>query len=393
MQGRRQRASAMGFGGPVHSVSYAANGGLLASGGADRVVRVHDASSGAARRQLEGHTDRVLAVAASQDGVHIASGSEDGTVRVWDTRMGPALHIFSDAQSAVTSVAMSSDGQTIACGAEDGRVLLWCRGPCCSSPNASAHAHTAGCVPVPRRAPRPTTTNPPSSSSLASSTPSASSAPCPVPPRAPLVAWSAASAPPSPPGPSSAPAAPPFPPSEPAPERAAVFERALAAIAEMDRAAATAEQRAADAERRAAEAEARAARLAEGRDEEAAALRRRLEELEGQLEGAERLDGGYLKGLSEAQLDALAERLHAAIRRVEAERREAIRREAAAAAAQRTFDCCLCLERRPLGERRALHPCGHVVCGGADCGPRLIAERRPCPQCRAVLTGISPIFE
>ncbi len=37
---------------------------------------------------LEGHTDRVVAVAISTDGAKIVSGSADKTVRVWSTETG-----------------------------------------------------------------------------------------------------------------------------------------------------------------------------------------------------------------------------------------------------------------------------------------------------------------
>ena len=40
---------------------------------------------------LEGHTDRVDAVAISTDGAKIVSGSDDKTVRVWSMETGEVL--------------------------------------------------------------------------------------------------------------------------------------------------------------------------------------------------------------------------------------------------------------------------------------------------------------
>lgn len=43
-------------------------------------------------RTLEGHTDRVDAVAVTPNGKHAISGSSDKTLRVWDIKSPPAPH-------------------------------------------------------------------------------------------------------------------------------------------------------------------------------------------------------------------------------------------------------------------------------------------------------------
>lgn len=60
------------------------NGKLLASGGADAVVRLWDVDSAKELRQLRGHRGPVLSLAFSPDGRRLVSGSQDTTALIWD---------------------------------------------------------------------------------------------------------------------------------------------------------------------------------------------------------------------------------------------------------------------------------------------------------------------
>ena len=64
-------------------MAFARDGEALITGSGDKTARVWDVASRRCVATLEGHTDEVIAVAASPDGRTLATGSEDGTARLW----------------------------------------------------------------------------------------------------------------------------------------------------------------------------------------------------------------------------------------------------------------------------------------------------------------------
>jgi WD40 repeat protein len=98
------------------SVSYSPDGSRLASASGDGTVKVCDATSGANRLTLRGHTGAVMSVSYSPDGSRLASaaGKEmDGEVKVWDARTGAELLSMRAHTGAVFSVRYSPDSSRI----------------------------------------------------------------------------------------------------------------------------------------------------------------------------------------------------------------------------------------------------------------------------------------
>ena len=80
--------------GPVHAISYNADGSLLAVGGAGPEVRVFN--SGDARRvaTLKGHSGAIFALAFNSQTNLLATGGFDGKLRVYEATKGELVRSF-----------------------------------------------------------------------------------------------------------------------------------------------------------------------------------------------------------------------------------------------------------------------------------------------------------
>src|SRR5579871_4525667 len=66
------------------AVVYSPDREILATGGADKLVKLWDAASGKRLASLSGHGDAVAALVFSPEGKILASASYDQTIRLWD---------------------------------------------------------------------------------------------------------------------------------------------------------------------------------------------------------------------------------------------------------------------------------------------------------------------
>lgn len=74
---------------------------------------------------LLGHTSWVWSVAFSPDGKTLASGSADRTIKLWDTATGKELASFTGDDFRVWGVAFSPDGKTLASVGTANGIKLW----------------------------------------------------------------------------------------------------------------------------------------------------------------------------------------------------------------------------------------------------------------------------
>lgn len=100
---------------------------LLATASADGVVRVLDIRQRTAvqRHELRGHETGVRSLSIAANGTRIATGGEDGVIIVWDAETGARLATYRDHQRSIRSLALSADGQRLVSASEDGDVRVW----------------------------------------------------------------------------------------------------------------------------------------------------------------------------------------------------------------------------------------------------------------------------
>jgi WD repeat-containing protein 48 len=81
--------------GPKGSVyALGTGGGILASGGPEKVVRIWDPNSGKRITKFVGHTDNVRSILLSDDGRTMLTASSDTTIKLWSLATRRCLHTF-----------------------------------------------------------------------------------------------------------------------------------------------------------------------------------------------------------------------------------------------------------------------------------------------------------
>ncbi|HEY1553556.1 MAG TPA: protein kinase [Kofleriaceae bacterium] len=112
-----------GHAGYVLAVAWTDDGKTVATGSADRTVRLWDPQTGAPRRVLYGHTDVISSIHFDRSGRRMITGSYDGTARVFDTA-ADATPIDIGHQGAIT-LRLSADSRRALIVGHDGSLWLY----------------------------------------------------------------------------------------------------------------------------------------------------------------------------------------------------------------------------------------------------------------------------
>lgn len=109
----------------ISALTFAPDGRTLASASLDGSIRLWSTSSNRLQRRLIGHRGRVGGLSFSPDGTTLASSGADGQLRIWDVARGRTLRTITGHTGAVNAVSFTPDGGRLASAGEDGVVRIW----------------------------------------------------------------------------------------------------------------------------------------------------------------------------------------------------------------------------------------------------------------------------
>ena len=109
----------------VLDVQLDANATRLAVGDADNLITLYDPTEFSILRQIDNHSDWVMALAFSPDGKHLASASRDRTAKIFELKSGGVISTYGGHQTPVQGVAFRGDGKVVFSTDRAGAIHVW----------------------------------------------------------------------------------------------------------------------------------------------------------------------------------------------------------------------------------------------------------------------------
>ncbi|KAK0465399.1 WD40 repeat-containing protein [Desarmillaria tabescens] len=116
----------------ISSLKFSPDGSILASSGADRIIKLWDAYTGEILRTLSGHDQGISDIAWSPDGEFLASASDDKTIKIWSMDQGVEVKTLTGHTNFVFAVNYNPHSNLLVSGGFDETVRVWdvARGTC-----------------------------------------------------------------------------------------------------------------------------------------------------------------------------------------------------------------------------------------------------------------------
>ncbi|MGK7925883.1 MAG: protein kinase [Spirulina sp.] len=115
----------LGHEGEIRSLAFNPAGTLLISGSCDRTIRIWGIRSYTNKQILQGHSEAINALAVSPSGYILWSGSEDKTIKMWDLQKGILIREFRGHTESINALAMNAEGNLLISGSSDRSVRIW----------------------------------------------------------------------------------------------------------------------------------------------------------------------------------------------------------------------------------------------------------------------------
>jgi WD40 repeat protein len=112
---------------PVLSLAYKPDGALLASGGADKELKIWDTKTREQKNLVTGHPGNVAAIAWPEKKAELITASDDGALRLCNETSKSPGKTWAKADGLLHCLAATADGKLLYGGADNGRVYAWDR--------------------------------------------------------------------------------------------------------------------------------------------------------------------------------------------------------------------------------------------------------------------------